>query len=149
MMALELTSIGIKYGGSDTNPFQHSTPTVLLFLIAACCHVLASTAQTNSPIIFIFNVSGAVGCEALMWILIAPVFLWWYIINVHLLLVFFYFNYNQIKELIRETTLLLVTLYFNYRIKEFIHSWHDSPPKSDLPCKTLCVRYAGGVVYFV
>ncbi|WVZ19743.1 hypothetical protein V8G54_007065 [Vigna mungo] len=105
LMALELTSIGIKYGGLNNNPFQHSTPSVLLFLTAVCCHVLASTAQTNSPTIFIFNVSGVVGCEALMWILIAPEFFWWYIINVSLLLVFFLcFNYNQIKQLIRGMT---------------------------------------------
>ncbi|KOM40286.1 hypothetical protein LR48_Vigan04g048400 [Vigna angularis] len=130
LMALKLTSIGIKYGGSDTNPFQHSTPTVLLFLTAACSHVLASTAQTNWSTIFIFNVSGVVGCEALMWILIAPEFLWWYIINLSLflLLVYLYFNYNQINELIRETTLLLVTLCFNYnQIKELILGMTHNP----------------------
>ncbi|KOM40289.1 hypothetical protein LR48_Vigan04g048700 [Vigna angularis] len=121
LMALELTSIGIKYGGLNNNPFQHSTPTVLLFLTAACSHVLASTAQTNWPTIFIFNFSGVIGCEALMWILIAPEVLWWYIINVPLLLLSFYFNYNHINELIPDTTLLLVTLCFNYnQIKELI-----------------------------
>ncbi|KAG2399073.1 uncharacterized protein HKW66_Vig0084450 [Vigna angularis] len=99
LMALELTSIGIKYGGLNNNPFQHSTPTVLLFFTAACCHVLASRAQTNWPTNFIFNVSGVVGCEALMWILIAPEVLWW-----TLLLVTLWFNYYQINELIRGRT---------------------------------------------
>ncbi|WVZ19740.1 hypothetical protein V8G54_007062 [Vigna mungo] len=124
LMALELTSIGIKYGGSDINPFQHSTPTVLLFLTAACCHILASTDQTNWPTIFIFNVFGVVGCEALMWILIAPEFFWWYIIKVPLLLVYLYLNCNQIKELIPDTTPLLVTLCFNYnQINELIRGF--------------------------
>ncbi|KOM40288.1 hypothetical protein LR48_Vigan04g048600 [Vigna angularis] len=127
LMALELTSIGIKYGGLNTNPFQHSTPTVLLFLTAACSHVLASTAQTNRPTIFIFNVSGVVGCEALLWILIAPEFLWWYIINVPPLLLSFYFNYNHINELIRAI-LLLVTLCSKYnQIKEFIRGMTHHP----------------------
>ncbi|WVZ14648.1 hypothetical protein V8G54_012214 [Vigna mungo] len=104
-MALELTSIGIKYVGSNTNPFQHSTPTVLLFLTAICSHLLVSTTQTTCPTNFIFNVSGVVGCEALLWILIAPEFLWWCIINIFLLLVAsFCFNYNRINELIRSTT---------------------------------------------
>ncbi|KOM40290.1 hypothetical protein LR48_Vigan04g048800 [Vigna angularis] len=128
LMALELTSIGIKYGGLNNNPFQHSTPTVLLFFTAACCHVLASRAQTNWPTNFIFNVSGVVGCEALMWILIAPEVLWWYIINVPLLLLSFYFNYNHINELIRNRTLLLVTLWFNYyQINELIRGRTHDP----------------------
>ncbi|KAL9314191.1 hypothetical protein ACSQ67_019643 [Phaseolus vulgaris] len=105
LMALELSSIGIKYEGSNTNPFQHSTPIVLLFLTATCCHVLASTAETSWPTIFIFHVSGVVGCEALLWILIVPEFFWWYIINLLLLLVAsFCFNYNHINQLIRQTT---------------------------------------------
>ncbi|BAU00965.1 hypothetical protein LR48_Vigan10g282700 [Vigna angularis] len=105
LMVMLLASIGIKYGGSNTNPFQYSTPTVLLFLTAICSHVLVSTVQTTCPTNFIFNVSGVVGCEALLWILIAPEFLWWYIINILLLLVAsFCFNYNRINELLRRTT---------------------------------------------
>ncbi|QCE13898.1 hypothetical protein DEO72_LG11g896 [Vigna unguiculata] len=105
LMALELTSISIKYGGSNTNPFQHSTPILLLFLTVTCSHLLASTAQTTLPTIFIFHVSGAVGCEALLWILIAPEFLWCYVINLFLLLLAsFCFNYNHINQLIRHTT---------------------------------------------
>ncbi|QCE13897.1 hypothetical protein DEO72_LG11g895 [Vigna unguiculata] len=77
LMGLELTLIGIKYEGSNTNPFQHSTPILLLFLTATCSHLLASTAQTTCPTIFIFHVSGVVGCEALLWILISPEFIWW------------------------------------------------------------------------
>ncbi|WVZ21117.1 hypothetical protein V8G54_008439 [Vigna mungo] len=128
LMALQLTSIGIKYGGSDNNPFKHSTPTVLLFLTAACSHVLASRSQINSPTIFIFNVSGVIGCEALMWILIVPEILWWYIINVPLLLLSFYFNYNQINQLIPDTTPLLVILWLNYdQIKELIRGRTHDP----------------------
>ncbi|QCE13893.1 hypothetical protein DEO72_LG11g891 [Vigna unguiculata] len=104
LMAMVLTSIGIKYEGSNINPFQHSTPILLLFLTATCSHLLASTAQTTCPTIFIFHVSGAVGCEVLLWILIAPQFLWWYIINVLLLLLAsFCFNYNLINQLNRAT----------------------------------------------
>jgi len=105
LMGLELTLIGIKYEGSNTNPFQHSTPILLLFLTATCSHLLASTAQTTCPTIFIFHVSGVVGCEALLWILISPEFIWWYIINLLLLLLAsFCFNYNHINQLISHTT---------------------------------------------
>jgi len=126
IMGLMLTSIGIKYGGSNTNPFQHSTPILLLFLTAACSHLLASTAQTTCPTIFIFHVSGAVGCEALVWILIAPQFLWCYVINLFLLLLAYCLNYNQINQLIN--TLLLVAFCLDYnQIKELICGiTHDS-----------------------
>ncbi|KAG2383831.1 uncharacterized protein HKW66_Vig0257380 [Vigna angularis] len=115
LMVMLLASIGIKYGGSNTNPFQYSTPTVLLFLTAICSHVLVSTVQTTCPTNFIFNVSGVVGCEALLWILIAPEFLWWYIINILLLLVAsFCFNYNPLNGL--SLTLATPPSTFSHRL---------------------------------
>ncbi|RDX72321.1 hypothetical protein CR513_48213, partial [Mucuna pruriens] len=105
LMGLLLTAIGIKYEGSNTNPFNHPTPSTLLFLTAASCHFLASTAEMRLQItIYIFNVSGIVGCQALMWILV-PQLLCWSIINLLLLLLApFCFNYyNTIIDLIRQT----------------------------------------------
>jgi len=104
LMALLLTSIGIKYEGSNINPFQHSSPTKMIFVTAMCCHVLASTAEMSIPsTLFIFHVSGISGCEALMWILVDE-FLLWYVINVVLILEasFCFGNYNHVIDLIRS-----------------------------------------------
>ncbi|KAG4923699.1 hypothetical protein JHK87_049239 [Glycine soja] len=67
-----------------------------------CSHVVASTAEMSLPTtIFIFHVSGIVACQTLMWVLVSEI-LWWYIINVLVLLVAsFCFNYKDITELIR------------------------------------------------
>nr|KYP76250.1 hypothetical protein KK1_020483 [Cajanus cajan] len=106
LMALELTCIGIKYGVSDHNPFQQISPTMLLFILALFSHVLALTADMSMPTnIITFHVSGVVGCEALLWILLAQ-FLWYYIINLLLLLLasFCFFNYIvHITHLLRRT----------------------------------------------
>jgi energy-coupling factor transporter transmembrane protein EcfT len=94
LMSLELASIGIKYQGLNTNPFQQSSPTILLFLTALFCHVVSSTADSTLPItMVIFHISGVVGCETLLWILLLE-FWNWYIINLFLVLVtsFCYFN---------------------------------------------------------
>lgn len=101
LMSMLLTSIGIKYEGSNTNPLQHSSPIKMLFITAICCHVLGHTAEMSLPTtIFIFHVSGIVGRQALMWILVAEL-LWWYIINLLLLLVAsFCFNYKHVIEII-------------------------------------------------
>lgn len=87
VMTLELGSIGLKYQGSHTNPFQQSTQTMLMFLTAMFCHAVASMADLSSQTtMIIFHLSGVVGCETLLWILLTE-FWWWYVINLFLLLV--------------------------------------------------------------
>ncbi|ESW24082.1 hypothetical protein PHAVU_004G101100 [Phaseolus vulgaris] len=105
LMALLLTSIGIKYEGSNNNPFQHASPSKMIFVTAICCHVLVSTVEMSLPTtIFIFHLSGIVGCEVLMWILVDE-FAWWYVTNVLLLLVasFCFNNCKHIIDLIGGT----------------------------------------------
>ncbi|KEH34135.1 uncharacterized protein [Medicago truncatula] len=95
LMTLELGSIGIKYQGLNTNPFQQSPQTLLLFLTSIFCHVVSSTADLTLPsTMIIFHFSGIVACETLLWILL-PEFWNWYIINIFLLMVttFCFFNY--------------------------------------------------------
>ncbi|CAJ2640200.1 unnamed protein product [Trifolium pratense] len=70
LMNLELASIGIKYQ-------------------------VATMADMNLPAtMIIFHISGVVGCETLLWILL-PEFWNWYIINLFLLMAttFCFFNY--------------------------------------------------------
>ncbi|KAL3007324.1 hypothetical protein AAZX31_08G326900 [Glycine max] len=106
LIVLELTCIGIKYGVSNTNPFQQLSPIILLFLLAIFSHVLAFIADMSLPSTNIaFHVSGVVGCEALLWILLNE-FLWYSIINLLLLLLAssFFFNYTaNITQMFRST----------------------------------------------
>ena len=101
-MALLLSCIGIKYEGSNNNPFQHASPSRMIFVTATCCHVLVSTVEVNLPTtVFIFHLSGIIGCEVLMWIL-EDEFAWWYVTNLFLLLVasFCFNNYKHAIDLI-------------------------------------------------
>lgn len=93
LMSLELGLIEIKYQGlgshTTKNPFQQSSPlSMLIFLTAIFCHALASLApDSSSPTtLIIFHLSGVVGCEVLLWVLLTE-FWWWYLINLFLLLV--------------------------------------------------------------
>ncbi|RZB51005.1 hypothetical protein D0Y65_047736 [Glycine soja] len=86
---------------------KHKAYTILMALMLTAVginHVVASTAEMSLPTtIFIFHVSGIVACQTLMWVLVSEI-LWWYIINVLVLLVAsFCFNYKDITELIRGT----------------------------------------------
>jgi hypothetical protein len=96
LMSLELGSIGIKYQAPNTNnPFQQSSPTMLLFFTALFCHAVATMADMTLPTtMIIFHFSGVVGCETLLWILL-PDFWNWHIINLFLLMAtsFSFFNY--------------------------------------------------------
>ncbi|KAH1197094.1 hypothetical protein GmHk_18G050968 [Glycine max] len=87
-----------------TTPSNIQAQVHVVFLTAMCSHVVASTAEMSLPTtIFIFHVSGIVACQTLMWVLVSEI-LWWYIINVLVLLVAsFCFNYKDITELIRGT----------------------------------------------
>ncbi|KAK8468596.1 hypothetical protein PHAVU_006G113166 [Phaseolus vulgaris] len=93
LVTFQLTCIGIKYGVSKTNPFQQST--LLLLLTAMFSHALASAADMTKPITVItFHFSGILGCETLLWMLIAQL-LWFSVINFLLLLIvkFLYFDF--------------------------------------------------------
>ncbi|KAK7305330.1 hypothetical protein VNO77_43235 [Canavalia gladiata] len=94
IMGMELTAIGIKYDHSETNPFKQSSPITLFFYTVIFCHALASMADMSLSASIIFHVSGILGCEALFWILVTEL-LWYYIINLFLLLLasFCFFNY--------------------------------------------------------
>jgi aspartate aminotransferase len=88
LITLELGSIGIKYQALNTNnPFQQSTPICFLFLTSLFCHAVATMADTSFLTTrIIFHLSGVVGCETLLWILLPE--LWkWYIFNMFLLVV--------------------------------------------------------------
>ncbi|KAK7305326.1 hypothetical protein VNO77_43230 [Canavalia gladiata] len=87
-IALVLASIAIQYGGSQTNPFQKSSPPMLIFITALCSHLLASLAQaqTTLPTTIIFHVSGILASQALLCIFLANSWWCYYIINLLLLL---------------------------------------------------------------
>ncbi|KAJ1401135.1 putative transmembrane protein [Sesbania bispinosa] len=82
---------------------------LMTFELALSSHFLASEADMSvATTMIIFHVSGVVGCETLLWILI-PEFLWWYMINVLLLLVasFCFFNcIGKISQLLHGTRLV-------------------------------------------
>ncbi|AES70744.1 hypothetical protein MtrunA17_Chr3g0103561 [Medicago truncatula] len=106
LMTLELASIGIKYQGLNTNPFQQSSSLMLLFLTALFCHVVATIADMSSPTtMIIFHFSGLVGCETLLWILL-PEFWKCCIINLFLLVVTSFCFFNSIHNI---TTFYLTT----------------------------------------
>ncbi|CAL5202450.1 unnamed protein product [Lathyrus oleraceus] len=110
LMTLELGSIGIKYQGSNINPFQQSSPTFFLFLIALLCHAVTTVADLNFPTTMImFHFTGVVGCETLLWILL-PEFWKWYIINLFLLLVT---SFCFFKSIASSFTKLLLPAHSN------------------------------------
>ena len=88
LMSLELASVGIKYQGSNTNnPFQQSSPILVTFLTALFCHTVTTMAEMSFLTTrIVFHLSGVVGCETLLWILL-PEFWKWYIFNMFLLVV--------------------------------------------------------------
>ncbi|KAL4343106.1 hypothetical protein AHAS_Ahas11G0045200 [Arachis hypogaea] len=104
LITLEAASIGIKYQGQSTNPFQELQPIILLFLTAIFCHAITLiTSKLGCQIVIIFHVSGVLGCETLLWILVAQ-FWWWYaIINVvPLLIVLLCLYHKKICEFLRN-----------------------------------------------
>lgn len=101
LMTLELGSIGINYQGLNTNRFQQSPQTLLLFLTSILCHVVASTADLTLPsTMIIFHFSGLFACETLLWILL-PEFWNWYIINIFLLIVTTFCFFNSIHSIVK------------------------------------------------
>ena len=101
LITLEAASIGIKYQGLSTNPFQEPRPSMLLFLIAIFCHAISLAAKIGWPTTIIFHVSGILACETLLWILVAEFWWWCAIINViPLLVAVLCFYYKSICELL-------------------------------------------------
>ena len=73
--------VAMKYQALDINPFQPLCPTMLLFLISLCNHAVAFTADMSFPTTkYIFHISGVVGCETLLWIIVSQTS-YWCIIN--------------------------------------------------------------------
>ena len=99
LITLELGSAAIKYQGLTVNPFQERSASMLIFLIATCCHAIALEAKDSSPTIILFHVSGVTAWETLLWILVAQL-LWYIIVNVFLLLAVISFYHKDICELL-------------------------------------------------
>ena len=95
LFTLLLGSVQIKYTEAETNPFR-STPTTSLFVASITCHVLASMSDTNLQAPFIiFHLSGIVGCEVLIWVLLTDIF-WYSMVNMLASLVAFICFFNHI-----------------------------------------------------
>ena len=86
-MGLLVTLAGTRYEALNINPFQPPSPTMLMFLISLFCHSVASTADMSFPTtIYIFHISGVVGCETLLLIIVSQIS-YWCIINSFVLVV--------------------------------------------------------------
>ncbi|KAG4377250.1 hypothetical protein GLYMA_18G069400v4 [Glycine max] len=101
VFTLLLGSVQIKYKEPETNPFL-STPAMPLFVASITCHVLASMAGTNlqAPLI-IFHLSGIVGCEVLIWVLLADIF-WYSMVNMFASIVAFICFFNHILNIFAD-----------------------------------------------
>lgn len=78
-----VTLAGTKYEALNTNPFKPLSPTMLLFLTSLCCHAVSSTADMSLPATtYIFHISGVVGFETLLWIILSQIWRNWFIINI-------------------------------------------------------------------
>ncbi|KAH1197100.1 hypothetical protein GmHk_18G050972 [Glycine max] len=99
LFTLLLGSVQIKYTEAETNPFL-STPAMPLFVASITCHVLASMSDTNLQAPFIiFHLSGIVGCEVLIWVLLTDIF-WYCMVNMLASLVaFLCFFSNHIRNI--------------------------------------------------
>ena len=81
LMGLLVALVAMKYQALDINPFQPLCPTMLLFLISLCNHAVAFTTDMSFPTtIYIFHISGVVGCETLLWMIVSQIS-YWCIIN--------------------------------------------------------------------
>ena len=77
LMCLLVTLAASKYEALNTNPFQPPKPTMLLFLTSLFCHAVASTADISFPTTkYIFHISGVVGCETLLLIIVSQISNW-------------------------------------------------------------------------
>jgi len=116
-MGLLVTLASTKYEALNTNPFQPLSPTMLLFLTSLCCHAVSSTTDMNFPTTeYIFHISGVVGVETLLWIILSQ-FSNWCIINSFILVVTFVCHAIHDLELRRVLsthikTYLMVVIYY-------------------------------------
>ncbi|KAH1197115.1 hypothetical protein GmHk_18G050983 [Glycine max] len=101
LFTLLLGSVQIKYTEPGTNPFL-STPTMSLFVASITCHGLASmAADTNLQALIIFYMSGIVGCEVLVWVLLADIF-WYSMVNMLASIVAFLCFFNDILKIFAD-----------------------------------------------
>ncbi|KAH1197101.1 hypothetical protein GmHk_18G050973 [Glycine max] len=107
---LLLASVQIKYTEAVTNPFL-STPAMPLLIASITCHGLASMADTNlrAPFI-IFHLSGIVGCEVLIWVILTDIF-WYCMVNMLASLVAFlcFFN-NHIPNIFADHEMPIIEM---------------------------------------
>ena len=109
LFTLLLGSVQIKYTEPGTNPFL-STPTMSLFVAAITCHGLASMADTNlqGPVI-IFHLSGIVGCEVLIWVLLTDI-LWYSMVNMLASLIAFVCFFNHIPNIFADHEMPIIEM---------------------------------------
>lgn len=88
-----LTLVGFKYQGSATNLFKdHSLSTslfiadIIVYVIAFMKNASSSTTSTSNIYLYIFLISGAIGCELLLFILVTLIR--WFMINIFVLIFF-------------------------------------------------------------
>ncbi|KAH1153555.1 hypothetical protein GYH30_049262 [Glycine max] len=92
LFTLLLGSVQIKYTEAVTNPFL-STPTI---------HELARS-------VIIFHRSGIVGCEVLMWVLLADI-LWYCMVNMLASLVAFLCFFNHIPNIFADHEMPIIEM---------------------------------------
>ena len=93
-----LGSIQIKYTEAETNPFL-STLAMPLFVASITCHGLACVTDINlQGSLIIFHLSGIVGCEVLMWVILIDI-LWYSMVNMLASLVAFICFFNDIPNI--------------------------------------------------
>ncbi|RZB51021.1 hypothetical protein D0Y65_047747 [Glycine soja] len=98
LITLLLGSVQIKYTEAETN-YLLSTPVMPLLVASITCHVLASQADTNLQAPFIiFHVSGIVGCEVLIWVILTDI-LWYCMVNMLASIVAFICFFNHIPNI--------------------------------------------------
>ncbi|KAG4923708.1 hypothetical protein GLYMA_18G068700v4 [Glycine max] len=109
LFTLLLGSVQIKYTEAVTNAFL-STPTMSLFVAAITCHGLASMADTNlqGPVI-IFHLSGIVGCEVLIWVLLTDI-LWYSMVNMLASLIAFVCFFNHIPNIFADHEMPIIEM---------------------------------------
>ena len=109
LFTLLLGSVQIKYTEAETNPFL-STPTMSLFVASITCHGLASmAADTNLQALIIFYMSGIVGCEVLIWVLLTDIF-WYCMVNMLASLVAFLCFFNHIPNIFADHEMPIIEM---------------------------------------
>jgi len=142
LMGLLVTLAGTRYEALNINPFQPPSPAMLMFLISLFCHAVASTTDMSFPTtIYIFPISGVVGCETLLWIILSQ-FSNWCIINSFVLVV----------TLVCHTNCIQLAYQLSCRTLDLFRPKHSNaatiaplPPNSE-PREAAHVQHSCGLV---